>query len=203
MPFPYRSTRVAALAGVVFAVVFTLFAAPSGAVGETEQDSLTFNAVAQHAGTGGGGQTQVALTFTRWSTEEERDELEQILINDGMQALADKLRTAPEVGFIRAPSLRSTSWRLRYAVMFYNEEGMRVIRAAADRPVSFIEANQRTVRTWDFNVSIIEITIDESGNGEGTLRAGVELVYDEETDSIIARNLSSQPIRLNNVRLTQ
>ena len=198
-----RTTRLAGLLGITLAVALILFAAPSGAANEVEQDSLTFNAVAQHGGTGGSGQTQIILTFTRWSTEEERDELEQILINDGMQALADKLRTAPEVGFIRAPTMRTTSWRLRYAIMFYNEEGQRVIRAAADRPVSFAEANQRTVRTWDFNLAIIELTIDEEGNGEGTIRSGVELIYEEDTDSFLARNRSSQPIRLNNVRLTQ
>ena len=203
MPFTVRNARLAGMLGITLAIALTLIAAPSGAAGEAEQDSLTFSAVAQHAGTGGGGQTQVAFTFTRWSTEGERDELEQILINDGMQALADELRTAPEVGFIRAPTLRSTSWRLRYAIMFRNEEGQRVIRAATDRPVSFVEANQRMVRTWDYNVALIELTIDEEGNGDGWVRSGVEFVYHEETDSIVARNMSSQPIVLNNVRITQ
>ncbi len=206
MPFTLRSARMAGMLGITLAVVLTLtlIAAPSGAASEAAQDSLTFSAVAQDVGSGGGGgQTQVAFTFTRWNTEEERDELEQILINDGMQALADKLRTAPEVGFVRAPTLRTTAWRLRYAIMFRNEEGQRVIRAATDRPVSFVEANQRMVRTGDYNVALIELTIDEEGNGNGWIRSGVEFVYHEETDSIVARNMQNQPIVLNNVRITQ
>jgi len=196
-------SRIAMIFGGALVLALTFAVAPFGVADEAAQDGLTFSAVAQNVGTGGGGQTQVTLTFTRWSTEEERDELEQILINDGMQALADKLRSAPEVGFIRAPSLRSTSWRLRYGIMFRNEEGKRVIRAAADRPVSFAEATQRRQRTWDFNVALIELTIDEEGNGDGWIRSGVEFVYHEETDSIVARNMSSQPIVLNNVRITQ
>jgi len=203
MSFLSRRAGIAGIFGIALVVALTFAVVPFGVADEAEQDSLTFSAVAQNAGTGGGGQTQVAFTFTRWSTEEERDELEQILINDGMQPLADKLRTATEVGFIRAPTLRSTSWRLRYAIMFRNEEGQRVIRAATDRPVSFVEASQRMVRTWDYNVALIELTIDEDGNGDGWIRSGVEFVYHEDTDSIVARNMSSQPIVLNNVRITQ
>ena len=60
---------------------------------------------------------------------------------------------------------------------------------------------QRRNATWDFNVSLIELNVDEEGNGEGTLMAGVEFSYDQTNDTFGLKSLSSQPVRLNNVRM--
>lgn len=194
--------RVTFLLTLMLAATLTVGATPAGdGLSPAQDDSLTFLATAQHVGTGAGGQTAVSFTFTRWSTVDERDALEEILIANGMQALADALRTAPEVGFVRAPTLQATGWRLRYANMFRMEDGKRLIRAATDRPISFVEAMERRVMNWDFNVTLIELIVDDDGNGEGTLYAGVEFTYDEETDSLKAKSLSSQPVRLTNVRM--
>ena len=162
--------------------------------------AITFNMAAQHVGTGPGGQTPVIIQVTRWSSADERDALEEIFVADGMQALAQALRDAPEVGFIRAPSIQATGWRLRYAMMYDGGDGKRIIRLATDRPISFQEAMQRRRATWDFNVTLIELVVDEEGNGEGTLMAGVEFAYDQTNDTFGLKSLSSQPVRLNNVR---
>jgi hypothetical protein len=113
------------------------------------------------------------------------------------------LRDATAVGFIRAPSASATGWRLRYAMIYSDGKGGRIIRLATDRPISFGEAVQRRNATWDFNVSLIELTVDEEGNGEGTLMAGVEFSYDQTNDTFGLKSLSSQPVRLNNVRMQQ
>jgi len=118
-----------------------------------------------------------------------------------MQALAQGLRDAPEVGFIRAPSVQSTGWRLRYAMMFRGNDGRRIIRLATDAPVSFVEAMQRRRATWDFNVALIELNVDDDGSGEGALYSGVEFAYDASNDALTIRNLSSQPTRLNDVEM--
>jgi len=104
------------------------------------------------------------------------------------------------VGFIRAPAISTTGWRLRYAMMYSDGKGGRIIRLATDRPISFGEAVRRRAATWDFNVSLIELTVDEDGNGQGTLMAGVEFSYDQTNDTFGLKSLSSQPVRLNNVR---
>ena len=192
------STRFAALLSLLLIVTLMVGIAPAE---ERSQERLVFNMLAQHVGTGGTGQTPITITIERWNTPDERDALEEIFIDRGMQALADELRGATEVGFIRAPSVSTTGWRLRYAMMYSDGKGGRIIRLATDRPISFAEAVQRRAATWDFNVSLIELTVDEDGNGAGTLMAGVEFSYDQTNDTFGLKSLSSQPVRLNNVRM--
>ena len=199
-----RSAKTCGFLGVMLAVSLTVGAVPVGeAPVPQENESITFSMVANHVGTGRGGQTQVMITITRWSTSDERDQLEEVFDQGGMQALAQGLREAPEVGFIRAPSLQATAWRLRYAMMFRGDDGKRIIRIATDRPISFQEGVQRRVMTWDFNVTLIELSVDDEGNGDGALFTGVEFAYDASNDALTIKNLSSQPVRLNNVRMTQ
>lgn len=193
-----NSTRFAALLSLLLIVTLMVGIAPAE---ERSQERLVFNMLAQHVGTGGTGQTPITITIERWNTPDERDALEEIFIDRGMQALADELRGATEVGFIRAPSVSTTGWRLRYAMMYSDGKGGRIIRLATDRPISFAEAVQRRAATWDFNVSLIELTVDEDGNGAGTLMAGVEFSYDQTNDTFGLKSLSSQPVRLNNVRM--
>ena len=198
-----RCKRVAGFLGIMLAVALTMGAAPVGDGPSAPQDDekLVFTMLAQHVGTGQSGQTPVTITITRVNTPDERDALEEIFIDGGMQALADELRSATEVGFIRAPSISTTGWRLRYAMIFNDGEGGRIVRIATDRPISFAEATQRRNATWDFNVSLIELVLDEEGNGEGTLMAGVEFAYDQTNDTFGLKSLSSQPVRLNNVQM--
>ncbi len=196
-----RAIRMAVMLGIMLCATLSTPALP---VSQDQQavSAVTFNMTAQHVGTGRGGQTQVIIQVTRWSSPDERDALEEIFIADGMQSLAQALRDAPEVGFIRAPSIQATGWRLRYAMMYDGGDGKRIIRVATDRPISFAEAMQRRRATWDFNVTLIELVVDEEGNGEGTLMAGVEFAYDQTNDTFGLKSLSSQPVRLNNVRAT-
>ena len=196
-----RTARIiAALATIGLAAASVTV--PPTAEGQEEVSTVTFNMLAQHVGTGPGGQTPVIIQVTRWNTADERDALEEIFRADGMQALADELRAATEVGFIRAPSIQATGWRLRYAMMYDGGNGQRIIRLATDRPISFAEATQRRRATWDFNVTLVELVVDEEGNGEGTLMAGVEFSYDETNDTFGLKSLSSQPTRLIDVKAT-
>ena len=192
-----NSTRLVAFLSLLLIVTLMVGIAPAE---ETPQERLVFTMLAQHVGTGRTGQTPLTITIERFNTPDERDALEEIFIDRGMQALADELRGATEVGFIRAPSVSTTGWRLRYAMMYSDGKGGRIIRLATDRPISFAEAVQRRAATWDFNVSLIELTVDEDGNGTGTLMAGVEFSYDQTNDTFGLKSLSSQPVRLNNVR---
>lgn len=195
-----KHKRFAALCGVVSLVLVAGSAVFADGQEAQQVERITFNALAQHAGTGPSGQTPVIITITRLSSMDERDALEEVFIDQGMQALAQALRDAPEVGFIRAPSLAGTSWRLRYAMAFDDGKGGRIFRLATDRPISFVEAVQRSARTWDYNVTLIELSLDENGEGSGVLLAGVEFSYDQTNDAFGVKQISSQPTRLVNVR---
>lgn len=191
--------RLAVLVGVG-ALAIALVGAVPAATREAAQERITFNMLAQHVGTGPGGQTPVTIVVERFNTMDERDALEEIFHSGGMQALADALRDREEVGFIRAPRVSNTGWRLRYAMAFDDGKGGRIFRLATDRPISFVEAVNRPQRTWDYNVTLIELVVDENGEGTGTMIAGAEFAYDQTNDTFSIKSLSSEPIRLVNVR---
>lgn len=193
-----RKIRFTGFLGLAVVVTVMVGIAPAEAQSD---EQLVFNALAQSAGTGVTGQTPVTITITRFNTPDERDALEEVFLDKGMQALADELRSATEVGFIRAPSISGTGWRLRYAMMYQGPDNKRILRIATDRPVSFVEAMQNSSNwTWDYNVSLIELVVDDDGNGEGVLFTGVEFGYDQANDSLSIKSLSTQPVRLVNVR---
>jgi hypothetical protein len=196
----FDSKRAAAVLGVLALGLLTVGAGPAREQGTQEVQSITFNMLAQHVGTGPSGQTPVIIQVTRLSTPDERDALEEVFKSQGMQALADALRDAPDVGFIRAPRVSNTGWRLHYAMVYSDGKGGRIFRLATDRPISFVEAVNRPQRSWDYNVSLVELHLDANGEGSGTLVAGVEFSYDETNDTFGLKSISSEPIRLVNVR---
>lgn len=53
------------------------------------------------------------------------------------------------------------------------------------------------------HVTLIKLTVDEEGNSTGTLMAGVEFSYDQTNDTFGLKSLSSQPVRLNNVKMQE
>jgi len=195
--------RCAGLLSLALAATLIIAAAPAG---EGAQETMTFSMTAQYIGTTsfgstGGGQTPLIIGIEKLNTPDERDAMEEIFKADGMQALADALRAADRIGFIRAPSNNTIGWQLRYAMIYAGPDNTRIIRLATDRPISFEEATNRLVRSWDFNVSLIELVVDEEGNGEGVIYAGVEFAYNETDDTFGIKSITTQPIRLNNVRL--
>ena len=188
--------RFAAAAGIAL----LLFA---GAVSALEQERETFSALARHVGTGPSGQTSISINIDRWSSQEEHDHLVETLLNEDNQALADELGDMDTVGFLRvtgrAPSRGTGSWQLRYARQ-YEQDGVRIIRLASNRPILFVEAVRRPTRTWDAQTTLIELHVDENGEGEGVLMAGVEFTVDAKTNNITLSHLSSNPTRLEQVR---
>lgn len=165
------------------------------------QDKETFRATAQAIGTGLNGQTTVIISIERWSSEQERDELASVLAEDGSNALAEALAEQDSVGFIRFPRVQSRypSVRLRYARSFPHGNG-RTIILATDRPIGWAEAVMRPRRTIDSQITLIVLNVDAEGNGEGAMALGAELAIDPGSNTLSVKSISSQPVRLVNVR---
>ena len=163
------------------------------------QERETFNALAQSLAAGVSGQTNVIIQISRWTTDEQADHLMSVLAEQNTEKLADELRRQPETGRIRIPGQVGTAWPLRYADQ-YTEDGKRYITLAADRPIDFWEAVQRQRRTWNYQITLIELVVDDRGEGEGTMQVGVELRVDPETGTITVKDMTTQPIRLSRVR---
>jgi len=156
------------------------------------------------AGAAAGGSTSLEIHIKAWTTEEERQQiLSEIIDSTSLsqrnrnRAVARALRGASKVGFV-APRA-STSWPLHYAKEFKLPDGGRRILLATDRPVSFVEA-YGNLQAGDFDVTILELSFDKDGKGEGILSLGTEVRWNEETEKLEVTNFSSQPIRLGNIR---
>ena len=195
--------RFLAFVAVPLLVAAVAFVTPLSADDGSATQEETFRALAQHLGSGPSGQTSIIITISRWSTDEERDHLAEVLVTEDMQDLADELRRQETVGFIRttgrAARVGTGSWQLRYAREFRSGDD-RIIRLATDRPISFVEVLRQPVRTWDFQVSIIELKLDANDEGEGVLMAGVEFGVDGENNVLTIKHVSTNPVRLVNVR---
>ncbi len=87
-------------------------------------------------------------------------------------------------------------WAFSYRLL---EDGKRQIVLATDRPVSFAEAYDQS-RLGDFDVTIILLTVDAEGKGEGLLSMGTEVKWNDSTNKLEITNVSSQPIKLGDVR---
>ena len=193
--------RTSLVAARLSAILVLPIALTLTGAGGAHQERETFRATAQAIGTGVNGQTTVGISISRWSSDDERNALATVLADQGSNALADALAKQEETGFIRFPQVpsRYPSVRLRYARAFPNGDG-RTIILATDRPIGWAEAVARPQRTINSQITLIQLNIDADGNGEGVMALGAELVIDEATNTLSVKSVSSQPIRLVNVR---
>lgn len=181
----------------------TMVSAPGWIQAQDEEFKETFTARALSMGTmATGAATTVQITISRWTTDEERRELIATIVEKDSDALVDALNDQKETGFVRivgrgAGRTRFPSVRLRYAREF-RIEGKRVIRLGTDRPIGFAEARQNP-RSMDYNISIVELRLDENDEGDGTMAVGVKMKFDKDTNQLVLENRSSEPIRLTRV----
>jgi len=142
------------------------------------------------------GTTQVQIVINRWSTDEEREMVLKATTDQDERSVAKALASLEPVGYFREISKRG--YDLRYARKT-TEGDKSVIILATDRPISIFEATHST-RSSKHNVTIIQLVVDESGNGEGTLAAGVRIRFDKEKNQLVLENYSFAPLRLTNVK---
>ena len=183
------------IAGVVVVLVLALSVTPAVAKKKDIIESFDANALVQTAGAG----SMATINIYRWSSDAERDEILGVIksAKAGDRDVAKALRGQEKAGY--AFMAGRQGYALRYAREFKTEDGGRKIILATDRPVTFQEAYQDTM-AGDFDVSVVILTLDANGKGDGILSYGTELKWDDKTGMISPTNVSSQPIKLTNVR---
>lgn len=165
-----------------------------------DQEKEQFNALAVHLGTGPSGQTPMIIGIDRWTTDAEAETLLQAVQNNDHEALKKALDDQHETGYIRFPTVRSRfpSTRMNFARQF-EKDGQRVIVMATNRPLAIFEIWNQT-RSSDYDITLLELHLNEQGDGEGVLAAGVEIGYDAEKKQLVTKNWSSSPIQLKEVK---
>jgi hypothetical protein len=143
----------------------------------------------------GSGAGRVIMRVERWSSEAERGQLTRTILKDGPHSLLDELREMKSVGTIRTPD--SLGYDLRYAHQEPGEDGARRVVLATDRPIGFWEAVNQP-RTVDYPFTVIQMEIDKSGEGRGTLSYATKIIARGNT--IELENFATSPVMLNDIR---
>lgn len=158
-------------------------------------ESYDANALVETVGAG----SMATINIYRWSSDAERDELLGVIksAKSGDRDVAKALRGQEKAGY--AFMAGKQGYPLRYAREFKKADGKRQLILATDRPVSFQEGYTDSM-AGDFDVTIIILNVDENGKGDGILSVGTEVKWDDETNKIEPTNMSSQPVKLTNVR---
>lgn len=199
------------MACMVMAVTVGLAAS---AVAEEEQESFRerYTAVAVAMGTSVppvlpvGTNARIDINITRWSTDEERQQLFEELAENGQRGLVQAMRRQPETGWVRVLSTgrgagRTSSMpseRLRYARQIPLEGGGRRIVLGVDRPITMYEALNQP-RWRNFDVTLFFIDLDEENVGAGQLAIGVQLTVEKETNTLKIESFATEPVRLTRV----
>ena len=181
---------------IVVAAVAGLAAAAS-ARAETPAGRERFSAYAiDLEGAYGATTSVVQIDVNRWSTDEDRRNLESIFEEKGPDALLAAMRKIRPVGRIHTPG--SVGYDLRFAYQVPLASGGRRIVIGTDRPLSFYEASARP-RSADYPFTVLEMRVDANGRGQGNMVVASRVTGMGET--IELENYSTTPVRLVQVRL--
>ncbi len=154
-----------------------------------------------------GTNAQMDISVTRWTTPDERKTLIGTFMESGQDPLLRALQRMPDHGRMRIPGWQGADphqvrlgWTLRYAWNTQLPDGGQQIILATDRFIGFWEARDRP-RTMDYPFTFFEIRIDKNGEGEGRMSVATKLSFNKETNTVVLENYSSEPVRLNRVRI--
>jgi hypothetical protein len=145
---------------------------------------------------GPGGAGQVEIGVDRWSTDGERDQLMNTLVESGPTKLLSTLQKLPRMGYIRTPN--SVGYDVHYARKYpYGPGGERVV-LITDRVISFWELS-RDARTLDYPFTLIELRLGADGKGEGKMSIATKITFDKDQKTVELENYQSQPVLLQSV----
>lgn len=181
------------IAASLLTLTLSSFAAESRSV---EPERFTAFAISLGGSTTRAGTAQLEISLDRWSDADELDTLLDALEN-GQPSLLDALRDRKSVGFIRTST--SLAYDLRYASQDLAADGRRRIFLATDRPVGYWEmVNQPP--SLAYPITIVELTIDAAGKGEGTLAVATRLTASGNRTRLYVQNYDVRPVLLKEVR---
>jgi hypothetical protein len=187
MPRPIRPLLVAALAAaaVLTARAQSLDATPV---------RFTANAINMNAGAAG----VVEIVIDRWSSNAERDKLMSVMLDKGPEKLLDALQDMPRVGYFRTPG--SLGLDIHFARHTPGKDGGQRVVIVTDRRIAFWEAANQT-RSAEYPFTVIELRLNNDGEGEGKLSIATKIIADKENNIITLENYDIQPVMLTNVRV--
>jgi hypothetical protein len=157
-----------------------------------------------------GANQTIQIDIDGWSNPSQRQFLIQTFLEKKQDGLLRALEKQPELGRFRFPgymgpdpnNVMRLGTDIRYAMSFPMENGGRRIVVITPRVIGFQEARNQP-RTVDYPFSLFEMHFGKDGKGEGRLAYATQISFDKKKNSIEIENYSSEPVRLNELRLEQ
>jgi hypothetical protein len=91
---------------------------------------------------------------------------------------------------------------IRYAMNSPDAGGGRRIDIITPRVIGFREQRNQP-RTVDYPFTLFEMKFDKSGKGQGKMAYATQIRFDSKKNAIELENYSSEPVRLNNLKLKE
>ena len=164
-------------------------------VAQTNGVPERFTAMAVNMNRGGSGTIEIVVD--RWSSEANRTQLLNTLAQKGPERLLDVLQKLPRVGYFRLNG--GLGYDLHYAHREKGEDGGERVVLATDRRIGFWEAS-RQPRSIDYPFTIVEMHLNNDGEGEGKLSLATKVTMDKNKTSITLENYETLPVLLQSVK---
>ncbi len=138
----------------------------------------------------------VTIAITRWSTDEERQRLLDVLKEQGQPAMIADLQKLPQVGYIKTAN--SMGVALFYARSNELPDGTRQVVIGTDRAIG-LSANAPTVSQYDATVIELHFPKGKKGEGKVVLAAKASVGNDGKVQ---INNYAGMPVWLKDVTAT-
>jgi hypothetical protein len=192
----HKYSRVAAALMAVTLIATVLVPAVISAQ-DTEEER--FRAIAVVMGNVATGRnSNIDIVITRWTTPEEREALLTVLMTEDQNKFREALTKQEMTGWMRLPNTLRQEFRYCW-VRSQRDDGSREIIIATDRIIPFVEAWNQP-RSFDYDITLIEMELDENNEGSGIAAVGIKFKVDG--NNLTIENFGTQPVNLNRIRRT-
>ena len=155
-----------------------------------------------------GANQTIQVDVNSWSTPGQRTHLIQTFLEKKQDGLLRELEKQPERGRFRFPgymgpdpnNIMRLGTDIRYAMNHPGEDGGRRIVIITPRVIGFREASNQP-RTIDYPFTLFEMRLNKDGRGDGRMAYMTQIMFDKAKNAIELENYSSEPVRLNELRL--
>jgi len=160
-----------------------------------EKEVFTCNALVTTA-PASGKTTRFTINIDEYTSDEDNLKYLNLLKTEGQKGLRKVLEKV-SIGWI-APRAK-TREMLNFA-RSHDVEGGRVINILKTRHINFMEMYVHTPRSREYDMTYIQLKIDENGEGEGYMFAGTKVEINSE-NKLVLEQRTTAPIRLQHVKL--
>lgn len=205
---PMRQTSPGLFTAILAAASLLIVTAALSVEAQPSSEGLDITAFAVNMSTiATGANAVVQIRINSWSTPEERQRLVSTAVEKKEEALLRELQKAKVRGRFQIPGLTGPDPHhlrlgldIRFAWQEPLPEGGRRIALATDRYIGFAEARNQP-RTIDYPFTLVEIRINKAGEGEGKMAVATKIEYDKKKNTLVLENYSSEPVRLQAVKV--